>query len=314
MTSFHLMVHYANDYFDRECDAARQRTAWSGGSGVLVAGGIHPRRRTGRRADLRRGGHASRCARFALAGNAVVAWLGIAILVLAWCYSAPPVRLAARGLGELDTALVVAVLVPFAGYAAFAGGIGEPILLRRARPGRRDVRDDAGRRAARRRRATMRAGKRTWSSAGVRHGRGRSSSAVTLASFATVIALGLRLHAGLAMLALGAGGSVAGSRSRGAWARPAAGVDRAARRRDLRGDRHRPRRALRAPRRSLTALARDRRRCARRASGAQWSGRGPSEADGPTIKRQGEPTRMLASIRRPTFEDLNLSTGKRARL
>ena len=66
-------------------------------------------------------------ARFALAGNPAVAWLGLAIAVLAWCYSAPPVRFAARGLGELDTALVVAVLVPFTGYAAFAARIDEPI-------------------------------------------------------------------------------------------------------------------------------------------------------------------------------------------
>ncbi|HWT05561.1 MAG TPA: prenyltransferase, partial [Xanthomonadales bacterium] len=66
-------------------------------------------------------------ARFALAGNATVAWLGVTIGVLAWCYSAPPIRLAARGLGELDTALVVAVLVPFTGYAAFAGRLDEPL-------------------------------------------------------------------------------------------------------------------------------------------------------------------------------------------
>ncbi len=60
---------------------------------------------------------------FALAGNATAAALGAAILVLAWCYSAPPVRFAARGLGELDAALVVAVLVPAVAYAAFAGRV-----------------------------------------------------------------------------------------------------------------------------------------------------------------------------------------------
>src|ERR1700694_5661109 len=43
VSAFHLMVHYANDYFDRECDERAQRTLWSGGSGVLVGGALHPR-------------------------------------------------------------------------------------------------------------------------------------------------------------------------------------------------------------------------------------------------------------------------------
>ena len=126
VTSFQLMVHYANDYFDRECDALATRTAWSGGSGVLAAGELQPRTALVAALVCAALGLGV-TARFALAGNAAVAWLGLAIGVLAWCYSAPPVRFAARGLGELDTALVVAVLVPLAGYAAFAHRIGEPM-------------------------------------------------------------------------------------------------------------------------------------------------------------------------------------------
>ncbi|HEV3087861.1 MAG TPA: prenyltransferase [Candidatus Elarobacter sp.] len=127
VTAFQLMVHYANDYFDHAGDAgARRRTPWSGGSGVLHGDDVPARvaliaalvcGSLGLLASLR----------FALAGNAVVAWLGLAIFVFAWFYSAPPVRFAARGLGEPVTALVVAVLVPFAGYAAFAGRIGGAI-------------------------------------------------------------------------------------------------------------------------------------------------------------------------------------------
>lgn len=119
VTAFQLMVHYANDYFDREADAQATRTAWSGGSGVLTAGALHPRVALAAALLCAAAGLGS-AARFALVGNATVAWLGLAIVVLAWCYSAPPVRLAARGLGELDTAVIVAVLVPLAGYAAFA--------------------------------------------------------------------------------------------------------------------------------------------------------------------------------------------------
>lgn len=126
VTSFQLMVHYANDYFDLECDARATPTAWSGGSGVLTAGALQPRVALTAALVCAALGLAA-TTRFALAGNATAAWLGLAVAVLAWCYSAPPVRLAARGLGELDTALVVAVLVPFVGYAAFAARIDEPI-------------------------------------------------------------------------------------------------------------------------------------------------------------------------------------------
>jgi 1,4-dihydroxy-2-naphthoate octaprenyltransferase len=43
------------------------------------------------------------------------------MLVLAWFYSAPPLRLCARGLGELTTAVVVTMLVPLLGFALQAG-------------------------------------------------------------------------------------------------------------------------------------------------------------------------------------------------
>jgi 1,4-dihydroxy-2-naphthoate octaprenyltransferase len=52
------------------------------------------------------------------------------MLVLAWEYSAPPLRLHSTGLGELDTALVVTALVPFAGYYLQAPGLQAlPLLL-----------------------------------------------------------------------------------------------------------------------------------------------------------------------------------------
>jgi 1,4-dihydroxy-2-naphthoate octaprenyltransferase len=42
VTAFHLMVHFANDYFDQASDALTTRTAWSGGSGVLAANELPP--------------------------------------------------------------------------------------------------------------------------------------------------------------------------------------------------------------------------------------------------------------------------------
>ncbi len=128
VTSFHLMVHFSNDYFDQASDALTTRTAWSGGSGVLAARELHPRvalyaalacAAIGSLATL----HAARH------GNLTLLLIGCAIAVLAWCYSAPPVRLLARGLGELDTVAVVAILVPLAGYATFARDVSAHALV-----------------------------------------------------------------------------------------------------------------------------------------------------------------------------------------
>ncbi|GAC1405247.1 MAG: hypothetical protein NVSMB64_09780 [Candidatus Velthaea sp.] len=122
VSAFHLMVHYANDYFDRASDARAVRTPFSGGSGTLVDGSLSPRVALNAALCCTAFGLAATVA-FALAGNTAVALLGAAIGVLAWTYSAPPLRLLARGLGELDTAIVVGMLVPLTGYAVFASRI-----------------------------------------------------------------------------------------------------------------------------------------------------------------------------------------------
>lgn len=121
VTLFQLMTHYANDYFDYEADRANTTpTRWSGGSRVL-AGDELPRS-------------------VALAAALVLAVLGIiaavilsldapratpiiiaVIAILAWEYSAPPLRLCATGFGELTTAIVVTMLVPGLGYYLQAG-------------------------------------------------------------------------------------------------------------------------------------------------------------------------------------------------
>lgn len=116
VTAFQLMTHYANEYFDLDADRANATpTAWSGGSRVLVE-------------ELLPRGVALAAARvLAAIGLGFTAWVaalagGQAALVLlaigglAWAYSAPPWRLCATGLGELDTALVVTGLVPLLGF------------------------------------------------------------------------------------------------------------------------------------------------------------------------------------------------------
>jgi 1,4-dihydroxy-2-naphthoate octaprenyltransferase len=136
VTAFQLMTHYANDYFDLDADRANQTpTKWSGGSRVLPAGELHPR--------------VALIAALVLAaiGAALSLVLGIyalgaVIFVLAWSYSAPPLRLCASGLGELDTAIVVTVLVPYLGFTLQGGSdlallaltIVPPALLQIAMP------------------------------------------------------------------------------------------------------------------------------------------------------------------------------------
>ncbi len=116
VSALQLMTHYANDYFDYDTDRINATpTRWSGGSRVLSNGQL-PRI-------------------VALVAAIVLALIGLGaglvlaadtgeltmpivfgIFVLAWAYSAPPLRLCGSGAGEATTALVVTVLVPVLGF------------------------------------------------------------------------------------------------------------------------------------------------------------------------------------------------------
>jgi 1,4-dihydroxy-2-naphthoate octaprenyltransferase len=120
VTAFHLMVHFANDFFDHAGDRHGEPTAFSGGSGVLVSGALAPSVALWAALACAAVGFLG-VAGFVLSGQPVAAGIGAAIGLLAWSYSAPPLRLATRGWGEADAALVVAVLVPLTGYATFTG-------------------------------------------------------------------------------------------------------------------------------------------------------------------------------------------------
>ena len=126
----HLSVHFSNDYFDIDGDLRGKPTAVSGGSGVLTG-----------RPDLRPGART-----IALLLIAVSFIMGIwayftvlptpflpALLVLGngigWFYSAPPVRLSSRGLGEVATATAIGLLIPGMGYLAIAGTLDLTFLL-----------------------------------------------------------------------------------------------------------------------------------------------------------------------------------------
>jgi 1,4-dihydroxy-2-naphthoate octaprenyltransferase len=119
ISAIQWMTHYSNDYFDFDTDRANTTpTNWSGGSRVLIGDNLIPTR-------------AALVAALLLAGVAVIAtWvlafgvqtgrLTIPLLTLAlglaWFYSASPVRLHSRGVGELTAALLVSGLTPLTGF------------------------------------------------------------------------------------------------------------------------------------------------------------------------------------------------------
>jgi 1,4-dihydroxy-2-naphthoate octaprenyltransferase len=118
----HLSVSYSNEYFDRFGDRCGDPTPFSGGSGVLRH---HP--------SLAEPARHCACALILLSCVCAVAfaivyrmpwWFLPFVLVgnaVGWWYSAPPVRLSARGFGEVATALAVGFLVPGMGYAVVSG-------------------------------------------------------------------------------------------------------------------------------------------------------------------------------------------------
>lgn len=116
VTSIQLMGQYLNEYNDIEVDrlTADNRTWFSGGSGILAAGGFSP-------ASVLVA--ARICAVVALLTGILASlhsvWM-IPIIILSllgsWFYSSPPLSLMSSGWGELTTSIIVALLVPLAGY------------------------------------------------------------------------------------------------------------------------------------------------------------------------------------------------------
>lgn len=114
VTAAQLTAHYVNEYADYEADKRIvNRTAFSGGSGVLSSG------RLDRRVALWAARMTSLVA--LIADVAIVfispaaAVVGLLALAVSWAYSMPPIRLLSTGFGELATAVTVAGFVPLIG-------------------------------------------------------------------------------------------------------------------------------------------------------------------------------------------------------
>ncbi len=132
-----LMTHYSNEYFDYAADSAnRTPTAWSGGSRVLCEGRL-PRWAALVAALVAAGLGLALAVVIRRVAGLLPAALLVGIAALSWTYSAPPGRLHSRGLGEVDGALVVTVLVPLFALALHAPGLTglRPLLLATVPPG-----------------------------------------------------------------------------------------------------------------------------------------------------------------------------------
>lgn len=118
ISAFQLMTHYSNDYFDLEADIVNPTpTQWSGGSRVLPNRELPPRVGLITAYVLAAIGIAATLVlAFDLSTGALTLPLLTLSLLLSWFYSAPPLKLHSRGLGELDVAVVVTGLVPLVGF------------------------------------------------------------------------------------------------------------------------------------------------------------------------------------------------------
>jgi 1,4-dihydroxy-2-naphthoate polyprenyltransferase len=121
----HLMTHYCNEFFDYEADRANPApTSWTGGSRVLVDGLLPPAVSLGTAFVLLFAGIALAVAM----PSDDTRWICVCMIALAWFYTAPPLQLNYRGMGELSVATVLHVLCPALAFRLQAGRL-DPLLL-----------------------------------------------------------------------------------------------------------------------------------------------------------------------------------------
>lgn len=132
----HLATHYSNEYYDLYADRLNATfTRWTGGSRVLVRGGLTPR--TALLIALALTGTFAAVFLFLLLERPPVvqsvpvelAWLALVTVLLLWEYSAAPLRLSRRGLGEAVVAAILCVIVPLTGFFVQGGELDRGVLL-----------------------------------------------------------------------------------------------------------------------------------------------------------------------------------------
>lgn len=117
-----LSTHYGNDYFDVQCDQQIERKKFFAGKNILVNNPAL--RQPAKIASIILLILSNALALFLVIFQFAPVELLIITLVanfLGWFYSAPPLRLVSRGLGEVAIALAVGFAIPAVGYLAVKG-------------------------------------------------------------------------------------------------------------------------------------------------------------------------------------------------
>jgi 1,4-dihydroxy-2-naphthoate octaprenyltransferase len=138
VSTIQLLTHLLNEFFDADRDAlVTNRTLFSGGSGMIGAGKLSKRvALTGATMSGLVGivvalsiGWLPRSDSVAgLSFASEVALIYVVAWVIGFGYSAPPLRLMTRGLGEGAAAFVVALLTPMAGFAVASGELSARVV------------------------------------------------------------------------------------------------------------------------------------------------------------------------------------------
>ena len=118
ITAIQLMTHYSNEYFDLAVDRVNPHpTRWAGGSQVLVGGMLRPAVAAVTATVF---GLVGLTASLVLTLVVEAGPLALPLILLAFAlalqYSAPPLVLHSRGLGEITEAAIVIGLTPLVGY------------------------------------------------------------------------------------------------------------------------------------------------------------------------------------------------------
>jgi 1,4-dihydroxy-2-naphthoate octaprenyltransferase len=123
VTSGQLMTQYLNEYYDAPLDSQNQRRTWlSGGSGA-IGPGLLSRRTALYAAIVCLAFMAILSSGWLIRGTVpLLAWLlFVLLLVGAYSYSAPPLRLQSTGYGELIASVIVGGIVPSFAFALQTG-------------------------------------------------------------------------------------------------------------------------------------------------------------------------------------------------
>lgn len=125
----HLSVHYSNDYFDFDVDHLTTTSAISGGSGVLVK---NPELKEFSKwfSLITMGISISLAAIFTIVFNYPITFFLFLLFgnILAWFYTAPPVKLVYRRLGEVANIIAVIIFLG-TGYFVLKGTLDLPFFV-----------------------------------------------------------------------------------------------------------------------------------------------------------------------------------------